>query len=75
MQGHAALRGQQAVRTGARIVARRSAGNSLAEMMVGLAVGLIVMAVVLKVGVLFDARRKSVSGMAAAHIDGTLAML
>lgn len=43
--------------------------------MVGLAVGLIVMAVVLKVGVLFDARRKSVSGMAAAHIDGTLAML
>lgn len=54
---------------------RRSAGDSLAEMMVGLAVGLIVMAVVLKVGALFDARRKSVSGMAEAHIDGTLAML
>ncbi len=57
------------------IVARHRAGNSLAEMMVGLAVGMIVMALVLKVGVLFDARRKSVSGMSAANIDGTLAML
>ena len=43
-------------------------------MMVGLAVGLIVMAVVLKVGVLFDARRKSVAGMAEANIDGMLAI-
>lgn len=51
------------------------AGNSLAEMMVGLAVGLVVLAVVLKVGVLFDVRRKSVSGMAEANIDGTFGML
>ncbi len=75
MQGHAALRGQRALRAGSRPAARHRAGNSLTEMMVGLAVGLIVMAVVLKVGVLFDARRKSVSGMSAANIDGTLAML
>ncbi len=54
---------------------RKMYGASLAEMMVGLAVGLIVMAIVLKVGVLFDARRKSVAGMAEANIDGTLAML
>ncbi len=53
---------------------RRTGGASLAEMMVGLAVGLVVMVVVLKVGVLFDARRKSVAGMAEAHIDGMLAM-
>ena len=59
----------------ARYARRRHDGTSLADMMVGLAVGLVVMAVVLKVGVLFDARRKSISGMAAANIDGTLAML
>lgn len=57
-----------------RYVFRKMCGASLAEMMVGLAVGLIVMAVVLKVGVLFDARRKSVAGMAEANIDGMLAI-
>ena len=90
ISGHLALSGRPAAGPGRRNAVpgiatrsnvtrsnatRRRAGNSLAEMMVGLAVGLIVMAVVLKVGVLFDARRKSVSGMAAANIDGTLAML
>ncbi len=50
------------------------AGASLAEMMVGLAVGMVVMVVVLQLGVLFDARRKSVSGMAEAGIDGSLAV-
>lgn len=54
---------------------KRNTGASLAEMMVGLAVGLVVMAVVLKVGVLFDARRRSVSGLSETSIDGTLAML
>lgn len=50
-------------------------GTSLAEMMVGLAVGLLVMAIVLKVGVLFDVRRKSVSGMSEVSIDGSMALL
>lgn len=75
MPEHAARDGLPAAGASHRIASHRIAGNSLAEMMVGLAVGLIVMAIVLKVGVLFDARRKSVSGMAAANIDGTLAML
>lgn len=49
-------------------------GASVTDMMVGLTIGLIVMAIVLKVGVLFDVRRKSVSGMAEANMDGTLAI-
>ncbi len=57
-----------------KVAYRRMFGASLAEMMVGLTLGLVVMAIVLQTGVLFDARRKSVSGMAEAHIDGSLAL-
>ena len=64
-----------AICAGIRAPRRRHDGASLAEMMAGLSVGLIVMAVVLKVGVLFEARRKSISGTTEANIDGTLAML
>ncbi len=57
-----------------RGIANAITGASLADMMVGLTVGLVVMAVVLQTGVLFDARRKAVSGMADAHMEGSLAL-
>jgi type IV pilus assembly protein PilW len=53
---------------------RRSRGLGLTDLMVGLAIGLLATLVVIKVAVLFEARRKSTTGIADAQMNASYAL-
>jgi type IV pilus assembly protein PilW len=53
---------------------RRSQGLGLTDLMVGLAIGLLATLVIIKVAVLFEARRKSTTGIADAQMNASYAL-
>jgi type IV pilus assembly protein PilW len=55
-------------------IIRRSQGLGLTDLMVGLAIGLLATLVIIKVAVLFEARRKSTTGIADAQMNASYAL-
>jgi type IV pilus assembly protein PilW len=53
---------------------QRSQGMGLTDLMVGLAIGLLATLVIIKVAVLFEARRKSTTGIADAQMNASYAL-
>jgi type IV pilus assembly protein PilW len=55
-------------------IVRRIQGLGLTDLMVGLAIGLLATLVIIKVAVLFEARRKSTTGIADAQMNASYAL-